>query len=165
MSSYGFDRSSQAGRDAGPPGAAGVTASSFADIAAGVSACTAQLGAAQTGSWVCEHRRPAIAQMVRFRKAAAGAPMSNWTLINGNPNQIAFARTNRAFVALNRDPVASSPQAMQTTLPDGSYCNVAVDTFTAPNSCSGTPVVVNAGTATLSVPARGAVALHLDARL
>src|SRR5882672_2839147 len=40
MSSYGFDRATQAGRDAGPPGVAGVTASSFTDITAGASACT-----------------------------------------------------------------------------------------------------------------------------
>jgi alpha-amylase len=165
MSSFGFDRATQAGRDAGPPGSGGVTTSAFVDIAAGTSACTGQLGAAQPGSWICEHRRSAIAQMVRWRKTAAGAPVSNWTLINGNPNQIAFARTGFAFVALNRDSAASSAQVLQTTLPDGSYCNVAVDTFTPPNSCSGSGVVVAAGTASITVPARGAVALHVDARL
>jgi alpha-amylase len=165
MSSYGFERSTQAGRDSGPPGSAGVTASTFVDIAAGTSACTGQLGSAQPGSWICEHRRRAIAQMVRLRKTAAGAPVSNWTLINGNPNQIAFARTGFAFVALNRDTVASTAQVLQTTLPDGSYCNVAVDTFTPPNSCSGSGIVVTAGVAAITVPARSAVALHVDARL
>jgi alpha-amylase len=117
------------------------------------------------GSWICEHRRTAIAQMVAFRKATAGTPLSNWTSINGNANQIAFARTGKGFVALNRDSIATTPQVLQTTLPNGSYCNVAVDTFTPPNSCSGPPVQVTGGSALVTVPARGAVALHIDARL
>src|SRR5262249_21685070 len=71
MSSYGFDRSTQAGRDAGPPGSNGVTSSTFTNLAAGTSACTTQLGTFQAGNWICEHRRAAIAQMVRFRRAAA----------------------------------------------------------------------------------------------
>lgn len=165
MSSFGFDRTTQAGKDSGPPGTGGVTASTFTDITAGTSACTVQLGSPQSGSWICEHRRTAIAQMVRFRKATAGAPLSNWTLINGNANQIAFARTGVGFVAMNRDTVSTAAQVLQTTLPDGSYCNVAADTFTPPDSCSGAPVVVTTGSATITVPAHGAVALHVDARL
>jgi alpha-amylase len=165
MSSYGFDRTTQPGKDAGPPGAGGVTASTFTDITAGTSACTTQLGTPQVGSWICEHRRTAIAQMVLFRKAAAGAPLSNWTSINGNANQIAFARTGRGFVALNRDSIATTPQVLQTTLPTGSYCNVAVDTFTPPSSCSGPPIQITGGSALVTVPARGAVALHVNARL
>ncbi|HTT11219.1 MAG TPA: alpha-amylase family protein [Burkholderiaceae bacterium] len=165
MSSFGFDRSTQAGQDAGPPGSGGVTASTFSDIGAGVSACTIQLASAQVGSWICEHRRPAIAQMVRFRRAVAGAPLSNWTLVNGNPNQVAFARTGLGFVALNRDTVAGVPQVLRTTLPDGSYCNVAADVFTPPNSCSGVPIAVSGGAATITLPARGAVALYVGAKL
>lgn len=166
MSGYGFDRGTQAGRDAGPPGANGITSSTF--TGGGASLCTAQLGATQAGLWICEHRRPAIAQMVAFRKATAGAPMSNWTLINGNQNQVAFARTGLGFVALNRDSIASTPQVLQTTLPPGSYCNVAVDTFTAaPPACSGAPIVVigSSGSAQITVPARGAVALFVGAKL
>ncbi|HEU0201939.1 MAG TPA: alpha-amylase family protein [Burkholderiaceae bacterium] len=163
MSSYGFDRNTQAGRDSGPPGAGGITQSTF--DAGGNSVCSAALGSAQTGQWICEHRRTAIAQMVAFRKAAAGTPLSNWTLINGNANQIAFARTGKGFVALNRDSIASTPQSLHTTLPSGSYCNVALDTFTPPNTCSGPPVQVVGGSALVTVPARGAVALHVDARL
>jgi len=165
MSSFGFDHTTQAGRDSGPPGAGGVTSSTFTDINAGTSACTTQLGAPQVGSWVCEHRRNAIAQMIQFRRAVAAAPVSNWTLINGNQNQIAFARTGSGFVALNRDSIASSATSLQTTLPNGMYCNIAVDTFTAPSSCSGTPIAVTGGIAQITVPARGAVALHIGAKL
>jgi alpha-amylase len=104
--------------------------------------------------------------MVAFRRATAGAPMSNWTVINANPNQIAFARTGKGFVALNRDAVASTPQVLQTTLPMGSYCNIAVDTFTAPAMCSGAPIqVTGGGSAQITVPARGAVALHVGAHM
>jgi len=75
MSSYGFDRSTQAGRDAGPPSlAGGVTQSTF-DASSGASLCTATLGAPQVGDWICEHRREAIAAMVAFRKETAGAPL------------------------------------------------------------------------------------------
>jgi alpha-amylase len=164
MSSYGFDRATQAGRDGGPPGANGVTQSTF--DAGGASLCTGVLGTVQAGQWICEHRRAAIAQMVGFRRVAAGAPVSNWTQIGGFPNRIAFARTGLGFVALNRDAVATAAQSVQTTLPAGSYCNVAIDTFTAPGSCSGMAVQVDAaGAALITVPPRGAVALHVNARL
>ena len=70
MSSYGFDRGTQAGRDAGPPSnAGGVTQSTFD---AGGTRCTRTLGSAQVGSWICEHRLSAISRMVAFRKATVG---------------------------------------------------------------------------------------------
>jgi len=39
--------------------------------------------------------------MVNFRNVAGSAPMSNWWT-NGE-NQIAFARTGQAFIAINND--------------------------------------------------------------
>jgi len=167
MSSYGFDRSTQAGRDAGPPSAAGgVTLSSF--NGAGASLCTTVLGSAQVGSWICEHRRNAIANMVAFRKATAGAPLVGFRTLNADNNRIAFARQGKGFVALSRSLATVFDAA--TTLPDGSYCNVAIHAYTpasggAPASCSGPAIGVTAGGATINLPAHGAVVLHIGAAL
>ncbi len=171
MSSYGFDRASAAGRDAGPPGTGGVTQSTFIDP--DTSRCTGTLGAAQVGSWICEHRVGAIANMVAFRKAAAGAPLSacgrpDWQ-INADPNRIAFCRDGKGFVAINRTAVAAS-DTRPTTLPDGQYCNIAAFDFVpaagaAAATCTGMPITVTGGTASFTVPAFGAIALHVGARL
>ena len=162
MSSFGFDRASPAGRDAGPPSAAGgVTTSTF--DGAGNSRCTRQLGSAQAGSWICEHRRDAIAAMVAFRKATAGAPVAGFTVVNADNNRIAFARQGKGFVALNNTALAANFQ-VQTTLPDGFYCNVASDAYDPPTrACGGTPIGVAGGTANINLPARRAVVLHVDA--
>lgn len=174
MSSYGFDRTTAAGRDAGPPGANGITLPVYADAPAAVSRCTAQLGSAQPGSWICEHRRPAIANMVAFRRVTAGLPTAAWQQI-GTANQIAFARKNPAvahgagFVALNRESAARSAVVL-TTLPSGRYCDIVSGSFvpgtgTAPAACTGAEVTVAGdGSATVSVPAHGAVALHVGAQ-
>jgi alpha-amylase len=167
MSSYGFDRASAAGRDAGPPSAAGgVTASTF--NSAGTSLCTTALGSAQVGSWICEHRREAIANMVAFRKATAGAPLVGFQAVNGDSNRIAFARQGAGFMAISRS-LATSFSAT-TTLPDGNYCNVALYHYTAANgatpaTCTGPAVGVAAGAATINLPAYGAVVLHVGAAL
>jgi alpha-amylase len=161
MSSFGFDRSTQSGRDAGPPGAGGVTASTF--TAAGDSTCTSQLGLVQADSWICEHRRAALARMVALRKFAAGAPLSNWRVL-GTDNQIAFARTGKAFVALSREVSAIGSASVQTTLPAGTYCDLMSGELNGA-TCSGTSVTVAAdGTAVIGVPAFGAVAIHGGAK-
>lgn len=167
MSSYGFDRATAAGRDAGPPSAAGgVTLSSF--NGAGNSVCTATLGSAQSGSWICEHRREAIANMVAFRKATAGAALVGFQTINADSNRIAFAREGKGFVALSRSGATNF--VATTTLPDGNYCNVALYRYTpaagaVPASCTGPAIGVAAGSAAITLPANGALALHVGARL
>ena len=168
MSSYGFDRASQAGKDAGPPSAAvGATQSSF--DGSGNSRCTRTLGNAQVGRWICEHRRDAIANMVAFRKATVGAAMVGFQVVNGDNNRIRLAREGKGFVAISRSPVGIIFVA-STTLPDGNYCNVAADRYTAtsgvtPSSCSGTPIGVAGGSASINLPANGAVVLHVGAKL
>jgi alpha-amylase len=164
MSSYGFDRNSGAGRDQGPPSnASGVTQSTF--NVAGTSNCATQIGSAQSGSWVCEHRRRAVSNMVAFRKSVAGAAVTGWQ--NFGSNQIGFARAAKGYVAINRSGTGLTA-SVQTTLPAGQYCNVAVDEFMSSitTSCTGTPVAVAAdGTASINVPANSALALHVGAKL
>ncbi len=173
MSSYGFDRSTQAGRDAGPPGVGGATQSTFTDLTAGASRCTATFGSTQVGSWICEHRSRTISNMVAFRKATAGAPFgtcgrADWTF--GDQNRIAFCRDGKGLVAINRTATGASVNLPVTGLPNGNYCNVAQFDYTPASgttaaSCSGAPVPVASGQTLINVPPWSAVAIHIDARL
>ncbi len=173
MSSFGFDRSGQQTRDAGPASdGTGNTVSTFNPD--GTSKCTAIIGSSQVTQWICEHRRPAIANMVAFRKAAAGTPTTNcgrgdWK-IGADPNVVAFCRDGAGFVAMSTSATASTT-VLPTRLPAGSYCNVAQFNFTAasgstPASCGGAAIVVAAdGSATIALTRRTAVALHVRAKL
>ncbi|MDN3577002.1 alpha-amylase family protein [Chitinimonas viridis] len=147
MSSYGFDRNSQAGRDAGPPAPA---------------ACASALEAASVGSWVCEHRDPLIANMVAFRRAVAGAPVANWWDNGGNA--IAFSRGDKGFVLINRE-TADLNRSFDTGLPAGSYCDVLAGGKQA-GTCLGRVVVVGAdGKASLNLGGNAAVVLQAGIRL
>jgi alpha-amylase len=112
-------------------------------------------------AWKCEHRLRSLGNMVALRRAADAAAVSNWW-DNGN-NQIAFARTGRAFVVINREGAALT-RAFTTGLPAGTYCNVIEGDFAA-GTCSGPTVAVGStGQATLTVPAMRAAAIHVNAR-
>ncbi len=173
MSSFGFDRSAQQTRDAGPPSdGAGNTVSTFNPD--GTSKCTTTIGSAQVTQWICEHRRPAIANMVAFRKAAAGSPTTNcgrgdWKIAD-DPNMVAFCRDGAGYMAMSASATARTT-VLPTRLPAGSYCNVAQFDFTAaagttPASCTGAAIVVAAdGTASIALSRRTAVALHVRAKL
>ncbi len=173
MSGYGVDRSAQASSDAGPPSDGnGNTIGSFNPD--GSSKCTATFGSVQVTQWICEHRRPAIANMVAFRKATAGTPTSNcgrgdWK-ISADPDRVAFCRDGAGFVAISTSATAGT-DLLPTRLPAGSYCNVAQFNFTpasgsTPASCTGAPIVVGAdGSASITLTRRTAVALHIRAKL
>ncbi len=176
MSGYGFDRSTQAGRDGGPPGTGGLTQSTFIDLAAGTSRCSPTFGTLRAGEWICEHRARAISNMVAFRKTAAGAPLThcgraNWTF--GDSNRIAFCREGKGAVAINRTAQGQTVNLTNTGLPAGNYCNVAQSDYTpagngSPAGCPGPGAVIGVapgGQVLLDVPAWGAVVIHLDARL
>lgn len=173
MSSFGFDRSGQLTRDSGP--ASDANGNTISNVNSdGSSKCTAAIGAAQVTSWICEHRRPAIARMVAFRKATAGAPTTNcgrgdWK-IDEDPNRVAFCRDGAGFLAMSLSATGSTT-TLPTRLPAGSYCNVAQFTFAAavgatPATCAGAPIVVAAdGSASIVFSRRSAVALHIRAKL
>lgn len=115
------------------------------------------------GRWVCEHRRAAIAPMVRFRSVAAGAPLDQWWTDGGN--QVAFSRGDRGFVALNRDEAAVLSATVPTGLPAGTYCNI-LDGHLEGGGCTGTTIVVSGeGSVALEVPPMRAVATHAEARV
>lgn len=153
MSSYAFDRATQAGRDAGPPSDPGGATRSVR--------CAASLEAAAPGDWVCEHRDPVIAAMVGFRRAVAGTPVERWW--DNGANAIAFSRGNRGFVAISREG-GRVDAAVPTGLPAGTYCDVLTGGRSG-TACAGTEVVIDStGTVQLSLPPGSALAVHLGSR-
>ena len=123
MSSYYFSDT-----DAGPPGSSvhqGGSSSGAVDCGGG-------------STWVCEHRRGGIANMVGFRRAAtattaatsgdsASVEVANWFSDDGN--HAAFGLTNgRGFFAVNMDTSNDWwQQSFATGMPDGEYCNAITD--------------------------------------
>jgi alpha-amylase len=140
MSSFAFSNA-----DAGPPAASNGTTTAVN--------CSS--------GWVCEHRWRTTENMVALRNAAAGAAVTNWWS-NGS-NEIAFGRGGAGYVAFNRSGAAFT-RTFQTSLPAGTYCDVMNGDF-AGGSCTGPSYTVDgSGLVTASVPAGGALALHIDAR-
>ena len=152
MSSYAFDRG-QVGRERGPPSDA---SGSTSDVR-----CAASFEAAVIGDWVCEHRHPYIAAMVRFRRVVAGTGISDWS--DNGANRIAFSRGDRGFVAINRE-VTAFDGALATSLPAGTYCDVLTG-GRGPQGCVGTTVTVSGGSARVTMGPNTAIALHVEARL
>jgi alpha-amylase len=117
MSSFDFDD-----RDAGAPGTT--------PIDAGSSSCN--------DGWVCEHRIPAIANMVAFRAATAGARVTNWQ--QHGDAAVSFGRADRGHVVINASE-ESLDVNVQTELEPGEYC----DLFSggSADACDGASVVVS----------------------
>ena len=106
MSSYEFDHPDQS-----PPHVSGV--SKDVHGAKGLNC--------GKGEWICEHRWPAVANMVQFRRKTMGAPVENWS--SNDNNFIAFSRGDLGFVAINRENVRVSLN-LPTGLTEGEYCNL-----------------------------------------
>ena len=72
-------------------------------------------------AWVCEHRIPAIANMVGFRAATAGAPVTRWR--QHGDAALSFGRGDSGHVVIN---LGNEPLdvAIVTGLPPGDYCDI-----------------------------------------
>lgn len=152
MSSYAFDRSTQAGREAGPPPGAG----------GGLQSCAASLETTVTGDWVCEHRDPMIAGMVRFRRVTAGAPVDHWW--DDGANAIAFSRGALGFVAISREGAPVSA-AVEAGMAPGTYCDILTGGRTS-SGCAGRSVVVDStGAVQLDLDANSAIAIDTATRM
>ena len=107
--------------------------------------------------WVCEHRRPAIANMVAFRKATYGADVVNWHVSDGE--LISFGRGDIGHVVIN-----VSEQAIKTevpsSLPTGRYCDVIVNGIDVEN-CPRSQISVNDGLMTVSLEPLSAIAIYI----
>jgi len=105
--------------------------------------------------WVCEHRRPAITNMVAFRKATAGADVVNWRISDGKT--ISFGRSDIGHVVIN-----VSEQAIEIEVPSslstGRYCDVIADGVGG-KDCSQTQISVKDGILTASMEPLSAIAL------
>ena len=138
MSSYTFDDSNQ-----GPP------PSSPHDSQGG---CPEE--------WVCEHRAPAIAAMVDFRKRTQGQPVQNWTQLS--PAAIAFSRGDSGFVAINAGPDKVN-LTVATGLTPGQYCDILG--LVGGLACStGSLEIDQDGNLSIALPPMSAIATHSGAR-
>lgn len=119
-----------------------------------------------TNGWVCEHRWDDIAGMVGFRNAAEGTTVWNWW--DNDSNQIAFSRGGRAFIAFNGQYGVDLVQTLQTSLPAGTYCDVATGGKVG-SSCKGKSfTVIAGGNANIVLSANdpeGFIAFHEGTRL
>lgn len=128
--------------DAGPP-AGGAVSACYSD------------------GWNCQHAWRPVANMVGFRNAVAGTAVSNWWS-NGN-NAIAFGRGSAGYVVINHEPSAIT-RTFQTSLPAGTYCDVAHGDPGANGACSGPTYTVAAnGTFGATVAAGESLALYAGA--
>ncbi len=153
MSSYAFDRNTQAGRDRGPPSDAGGATMRVA--------CASRLMDAVIGEWVCEHRDATIVAMVAFRRAVAGTDVrQQWD--NGG-NAVAFSRGARGFVAINRESVGVTA-TVPSGLPGGTYCDLLTGGRRG-DQCAGRTVVVgDDGVVPVQLEANRALVLQIDSR-
>lgn len=133
MSSYYFTDD-----DAGPPSSSVHSSSASVDCGGG-------------STWVCEHRRGGIANMVKFRLATSAAAnnattnskakqtkkdgsgdsvdVAYWYADPSNGNRASFGfTTGTGFFAVNMDTNdAWQGHSFDTGMPDGSYCNAITD--------------------------------------
>jgi alpha-amylase len=99
--------------------------------------------------WYCLNRDPSVTGMVAWHNAVGAANVANWQSPRGNV--IGFGRGSTGFVTINNTGGAYTGN-FTTGLADGSYCNVIT-------ACANR-VTVTSGRATITVPAKGAVAFH-----
>ncbi|KAJ8931439.1 hypothetical protein NQ314_015648 [Rhamnusium bicolor] len=148
MSSFAFDS-----RDQGPPSTNGnIVGPGFNED----NTCT--------NGWVCEHRWREIYNMVGFRNAVDGTPITNWW--DNDDNQIAFGRGNKGFVVFTIS--GDINQSLQTSLPAGTYCDVISGSLEN-GMCTGKSVTVDSsGRAAISLSTSDfddVIAIHVNAKL
>jgi alpha-amylase len=162
LSGYAFSRT-----DAGPESdAAGWTLPIHG--AGGTDRCRTDAWIAGTpladGDWICQHRDPAVAGMVRFRREVAGADLSDFQTPAGDV--VGFARGALGFAAFN---AAAAPRAatFATRLPAGSYCNLTQGGKAGAACAPGAAALAVAadGSLTLTLPARSAIAIDVAGKL
>ncbi|KAI8986851.1 glycoside hydrolase [Trametes punicea] len=122
----------------------------------GTGTCSGSGGA---NGWLCQHRWTAVAGMVGFRNNVGSAALTNW--VAPQSQQIAFGRGSLGFVAINNADSDWST-TFETSLPDGSYCDVISGT-SSDGSCTGSSFTVAGGSLTATVPPRSAIAVHTGA--
>ncbi|KAJ6606513.1 alpha-amylase [Mycena vulgaris] len=110
-----------------------------------------------SNGWRCEHRWPAIANMVAFHNAVGSATLTN--VQKGTSQQIAFGRGISGFLVINNGGSVWT-NIWNTSLPAGTYCDIIHDNTADPNICNGPSYIVSpSGTFYASVGPYDALAL------
>ncbi|KAJ7702356.1 glycoside hydrolase superfamily [Mycena rosella] len=110
-----------------------------------------------SNGWRCEHRWPALANMVAFYNAAGSAALTN--VQKGTAQQISFGRGTVGFLVINNDGAVWT-NTWNTSLAPGTYCDIVHDNTVDPSICNGPSYVVSAsGTFSASVGPHDALAL------
>ena len=106
--------------------------------------------------WICEHRRTAIASMVRFRQETAGTSVVNWTLVDDTV--LSFGRDGKGHVVINTGE-KSTQVSVPSNMPPGQYCDITSGEV-ADGGCKGTTVNVDDdGTISLLLEPQSVVAI------
>ncbi|MGW7070995.1 alpha-amylase [Streptomyces sp. NPDC054855] len=109
--------------------------------------------------WTNTHAQQAITGLVGFRNEVGAAELTDWWDNGGSA--LAFGRGAKGFMALNNGDGELS-QTFATSLPGGTYCNVAK---ASADDCEGNTVTVgDDGKIETTLPARSALALHTGAK-
>ena len=113
------------------------------------------------GTWQCISQSTGVKGMVGWHNATAAATtVSDFTATSSSV--IGFHRGSLGWIGLN-DSGTAATATYATGLADGTYCDV-ITGGTAATGCAGTSVTVSGGTATVTIPANGAVAIHVNAK-
>jgi len=117
-------------------------------------------GASGVNGWICQHRWTAVAGMIKFYNKVGSGALNNW--VQGSNQQIAFARGNAGFVAINNED-GPWTRTFKASLPNATYCNV-INGKKSGITCTSDKVTINGGSFTVTVPGRSAVAYHIGAK-
>jgi alpha-amylase len=112
------------------------------------------------GAWQCLTQSVGVKGMVGWHNTTAPVTtVSDFTVTASNV--IAFHRGSLGWIGLN-DSGSASTATYTTGLPNGTYCDVITGGASS-TGCVGTAITVSGGTASVTIPAHGAVAIHVDA--
>ncbi|ACV81462.1 pullulanase X25 domain-containing protein [Nakamurella multipartita] len=116
--------------------------------------------------WACTHRSRGVANLVDFHNFVGDAPVRN--VDDDGVNLLAFSRGNKGWIALNNHDTPQT-RTFSTGLLPGVYCDVIHGTYSQASrgkSCDGPTVTVgSSGKATVTVPAKDAVAFSAGNRV
>ncbi|WP_416978702.1 carbohydrate-binding module family 20 domain-containing protein [Streptomyces sp. T028] len=102
-----------------------------------------------SNGWYCLQRDTAITGMVKWHNAVGSESVTNWS--TKSSSVIGFARGTAGYVALNNGS-SSATYTFATGMADGTYANVTDN--------GSTTVTVSGGNATLTIPAKSAIAFY-----
>lgn len=111
--------------------------------------CASPAAAYADGVWLCQHRWPGVLGMVGWRAAVGSSPVvDEWS----EGDAYAFGRGSAGFIALNASDEPLT-RTFESSLPAGTYEDVIA---------GGSVEVAGDGSFEATVPALGAVAIHVS---